>query len=109
MPALEKLVSEANDPLNAALHLAVAGNIIDVGIGHEYDLKQDVRAIMDTKFVIDHSDTFRKELQPGRKLLYLGDNAGEIVFDRVLVQELLKRGIEITFSVKSGPIINDAP
>jgi hypothetical protein len=41
-------------------------------------------------------------------LLYLGDNAGEIVFDRVLVEQLMKYSIDITFCVKAGPIINDA-
>ena len=108
LPELEKIVARANVPLDAALHLAVAGNIIDVGIGHAFDLKNDVQAIMRTKFTIDHTDAFKRELQSGRKLLFLGDNSGEIVFDRVLIQELLKRGIEVTFSVKSGPIINDA-
>lgn len=108
LPELEKIVARANVPLDAALHLAVAGNIIDVGIGHAFDLKNDVQAIMRTKFTIDHTDVFKRELQSGGKLLFLGDNSGEIVFDRVLIQELLKRGIEVTFCVKSGPIINDA-
>lgn len=108
LPQLKTLVDEAHDPLDEALHLAVAGNIIDIGIGHEFDLRQDVLNIMQTKFTIDHNEVFKLELKPGRKLLYLGDNAGEIVFDRVLVEQLLKTGIEITFSVKSAPIINDA-
>ncbi|MEI6219261.1 MAG: ARMT1-like domain-containing protein, partial [bacterium] len=48
------------------------------------------------------------DLGPGRHLLYLGDNSGEIVFDTLLVEQILKTGTTVTYTVKSGPIINDA-
>jgi len=108
LPKLAQLLQESEDPLIAALHLAVAGNIIDLGIGHKFDLENDVIRILNSKFIIDDSIDFRKELIPGRKLLYIGDNSGEIVFDRLFVQELLKHKLEIQFVVKSGPVINDA-
>ena len=108
LPDLEKRVRRAADPLKAALHLAVAGNIIDLGINHAFDLRKDVARIMRQPFAIDDSAAFVRELKPGRRLLYLGDNCGEIVFDRVLVSLLLERGIKVTFVVKSAPIINDA-
>jgi len=108
LPDLQKMISDADDVLDAAIHLAVAGNIIDTGIGYKYDLKHDIRAIMQTPFAISDIESFKKELQPGRKILYLGDNSGEIVFDRVLIEQLLTKGIDVTFTVKSGPIINDA-
>lgn len=108
LPKLENIILEASDPLVAALHLAVAGNIIDLGIGHVFDLEHDVLRILNSKFVIDDTIDFRKELIPGRKLLYIGDNSGEIVFDRLFVQELLKYKLDIHFVVKSGPVINDA-
>lgn len=108
LPSLENTVRRSRDPLKTALHLAAAGNIIDLGIYHSFDLKKDILRIMKQPFTIDHDAAFRKELRPGRKLLYLGDNCGEIVFDRLLVEQLLTRGIQVTFVVKSGPIINDA-
>ena len=108
LPKLEQLVQESADPLLTALHLAVAGNIIDLGIGHEFNLEYDVIRILNSRFAIDHSSDFRKELIPGRKLLYIGDNSGEIVFDRFFIQELLKYKLDILFVVKSGPVINDA-
>jgi uncharacterized protein with ATP-grasp and redox domains len=108
LPALEASIHHSKDPLKNALHLAVAGNIIDLGIGHGFDLKKDVRRIMKQPFAIDHTPQFRKELRRGRKLLYLADNCGEIIFDRVLVEQLLAAGLEVTVVVKSGPIINDA-
>lgn len=108
LPRLRKRLATAKNPLDEALHLAVAGNVIDLGIGHAFDLEQDITRLADTPFALDDSASFTRELHPGKKLLYLGDNAGEIVFDRLLVEELLKRGMDITFTVKSSPIINDA-
>lgn len=108
LPELEANVAAADDPLSVALHLAVAGNIIDLGIGHDFDLFNDVKAILNAEFAIDDTGDFRRDLQPGRQLLFLGDNSGEIVFDRILVQELVGRELAVTYCVKSGPIINDA-
>lgn len=108
LPRLERLVNRSPDPLKAAVHLAVAGNIIDLGIGHAFDLSRDVERLMRQPFAIDHYAAFRRELKPGRQALYLGDNCGEIVFDRVLVEHLMAAGVDVTYVVKSGPIINDA-
>jgi uncharacterized protein with ATP-grasp and redox domains len=108
LPALERRIGRSADPLKAAVHLAVAGNIIDLGIGHAFDLKRDVARLMGQPFAIDHYRDFGHELKPGRRLLYLGDNCGEIVFDHVLVKHLLAQGVAVTFVVKSAPIINDA-
>ena len=108
LPELTQLVRRARDPLHHACLLAVAGNIIDLGIGHTFDLEHDVKAILRRRFAIDSSAEFRADLKPGRSVLYLGDNSGEIVFDRVLIEALLAAGLRVTVSVKSGPIINDA-
>jgi uncharacterized protein with ATP-grasp and redox domains len=105
---LRATIEAAPDPLDAALHAAVAGNIIDLGIGHAFDLSRDIRAMMVRPFAISALETFRAELRSGCRLLYLGDNAGEIVFDGLLVERLLAAGVRVTFAVKSGPIINDA-
>ncbi|MGM0366836.1 MAG: damage-control phosphatase ARMT1 family protein, partial [Actinomycetota bacterium] len=51
---------------------------------------------------------FKADLKKAKNILYIGDNAGEIVFDRVFLEELIKEQKNIVFSVKSGPIINDA-
>ncbi len=104
----EEWVELTDDSLDAALHIAAAGNVIDLGAGHKFDIERDVRELMKQPFAISSIERFRDELKPGKKVLYLGDNAGEIVFDCLLVKQLLQRGIDVTFTVKSGPIINDA-
>ncbi len=108
MPMLRELIGQAADRLDAAAHAAVAGNIIDLGIGHKFDISSDVAELMKRPFAINAIDEFRAELRPGRRILYLGDNAGEIVFDMLLVGEIQRAGAEVTYTVKSGPIINDA-
>ncbi len=105
---LRSFIDRSSDPLKSAIHLAVAGNIIDVGIGHEFDISKDIIKILNTTFAIDDTESFRKELKSATKLLYLGDNSGEIVFDKILIEEIIKRDVEVIFTVKSGPVINDA-
>jgi damage-control phosphatase, subfamily I len=107
-PRLIDTINRSSDPLRTALLVAAGGNIIDLGIGHQFDIEADLFKILKQGFEIDAFEEFRRELGPRRKLLYLGDNAGEIVFDALLVEHILKTGTKVTFAVKSGPIINDA-
>ena len=60
LPELEANIAAADYPLSVALHLAVAGNIIDLGIGHDFDLINDVKAILNTEFAIDNTENFRR-------------------------------------------------
>lgn len=107
LPTLENIVFAAKDPLSSAVHMAVAGNVIDFGINPDLDVERDVLPIASQKFAIDDIDAFRQDARKGARVLYIGDNSGEIVFDRVLIEELLELGTEVTFVVKSEPIIND--
>ncbi len=108
LPSLREAVATAPDPLEAALRAAAAGNVIDMGIGQKFDLRKDLVEFMRRPFAVSALEAFRKELGPGRRLLLLGDNAGEIVFDVLLVEQILKTGAAVTYVVKSAPIINDA-
>jgi uncharacterized protein with ATP-grasp and redox domains len=110
LPHVRDAVMNAGDRLVAAVHLAAAGNVIDAGIGHaaDTDVETEIMSMLDLPFGIFDIEPFRAELGPGKRLLYLGDNAGEIVFDTVLVDVIRETGTEIVYSVKSGPIINDA-
>jgi uncharacterized protein with ATP-grasp and redox domains len=108
LPAVEKFVESAPDPLEAALHAAAAGNVIDFGIAAHVNVERDVLPILKKPFAVNAVADFRAELGPGRRVLYLGDNAGEIVLDTLLVKQIQRTGTEVIFAVKSGPIINDA-
>lgn len=108
LPELRNVIDSSEDRLNTTLHIAAAGNTIDLGVGHRFDIKKDILAAVKTEFAVNDVDKLREDIQPGWKLLYLGDNAGEIVFDMLLVEQLAGQGLDVTFTVKSGPIINDA-
>jgi len=107
LPRMRRIIAAADDPLAAALHIAAAGNVIDLGIGQTWDLEEELDRAAGLRFARDDTAAFRKILGRGTKLLYLGDNSGEIVFDRALVETLLTRGVNVIFVVKSGPVIND--
>ncbi len=108
LPSVQGIVDQSRDRLDAALHAAVAGNIIDLGIGASFDISTDIHRIMGQAFAINHIEALRADLASAHTVLYLGDNAGEIVLDTILVKQLAEDGKRVIFSVKSGPIINDA-
>jgi len=103
-----------DEKLKKALSAAVTGNVIDFGTAkHDFDLNQlkDLYfEILRQGFSIDDSnhllDLLKNKESPN--VLYIGDNAGEIAFDKILVEVLLENGAEVTFVVKDGPISNDA-
>jgi len=104
-PALKEKVASSTDRLMTAIRVAVAGNVIDFGSNVAFDLDKDVQSIMTQEFAINHYQEFRKELAKAKRILFIADNAGECVFDRVLIEEI---GKPVTYVVREKPIINDA-
>lgn len=107
-PELSELLSMSQDRLKDALKIAVAGNVIDLGIYRDFDIGSAISQVMDEGFSVDCSEQFKSELDSTDSVLIIGDNAGEIVFDRMLVEELRRLGKSVTYVVKSSPILNDA-
>lgn len=104
-PRLQAQVAGAADPLQTAIRVSVAGNIIDASISLDYDLGRTLERVLTEPFAIQALDQFRSALQACDAVLFLADNAGETVFDRVLIETLDK---PVTYVVKGGPIFNDA-
>ena len=106
---LEQDVVGAADPLEAAVRLAIAGNILDFGVNSALDYaqaEQVINAALDAEFDASELSAFSDAVAQARDILYLGDNAGEVVFDRVLIERLPYD--KVTFVVKGSPVINDA-
>ncbi len=104
-PRLKELVDRAADPLETAVRIAIAGNIIDLGVNDSYNLEATLDRVLKQAFAINDLEPLRSSLANSSTILYLADNAGETVFDRVLIETL---DIPVTYVVKAGPIINDA-
>lgn len=108
-PRLKALVEGASDPLGCAVRLAIAGNVIDFAISGAAasldGLWRTVNQFQSQPLAIDHVDRLRRAHATARRTLYLADNAGETVFDRVLMESL---GLPTLYVVKGSPILNDA-
>ncbi len=107
-PRLKSMVEESKDPLWTAVRLAIAGNAIDFGIYTEIDVEAEIERALKGEIAVDDYRDFRDALDGTAELLYLVDNAGEIVFDRILIETLSRMGKEVTAVVKGGPVINDS-
>ena len=107
-PEIKKRIDSSDDPLYTAIKAAIFGNLIDLGIGFAFDIEKDMETIFSREPNINDYEELKKILTSERKnILYLGDNAGEIVFDRLFIEKI-KDDHDVTFVVKKGPIINDA-
>lgn len=103
-PELEQIVKNSDDRLLTAIKIAIAGNIIDLGVNRKFDIVKDVKSILKQDFAILDYDAFKKQLKETKEILYIGDNVGESVFDKILIKELKK---PVKYAVRSIPIIND--
>jgi len=108
LPELRKCLAISDDPFTLAVRLAIAGNLID--LGPKSDLTADevitsIRHVEQERFSGDVA-ALRRRADNARTILYLADNAGEIVLDRLLIEAL---GSErVTVAVRGAPVINDA-
>jgi hypothetical protein len=103
-------INGSRDPFRAAVHHAVAANIIDYGAGHDFDAIGVLDSCLQNSLHIDDTAEFKADLcrRPGQKVLYLADNSGELVLDALLIGHLQKMGCEVTLAVRGSPILNDA-
>lgn len=106
IPGMEKIINSSSDPFMTALRLAIAGNIIDFAANQTFDLERTVNRSLITPFAIDHSEQLRSSVRNTESILYLGDNAGEIVFDKLFIRTMDHNNV--TFAVRGRPVLNDA-
>jgi len=110
---LKRIVDKSDDRFLTAVTLAIVGNIIDYGAKHSFDIDKEMDTLLHPDFDIhnDHKkaifdyEDFKKAVDETDSILYIADNAGEVIFDRVLIEELNKK---IIYVVRENPIINDA-
>lgn len=106
-PLLKKMVQESSEPLWTSSRLAVAGNVIDFGIFTSVDIEGTVARAMHSSFSVDDYQSFKTSISGAAEILYLLDNAGEVVFDRILIETLISLGRKVTAVVKGSAVIND--
>jgi len=109
IPYIESMIDRSVDTFHASLKAAVAGNVIDLAATTQFDLEEEVKKVFDTPFAIDDSGALRTMLKDARRLLVVADNAGEHLFDKVMMQRFKKLfpDLWIGYAVRGVPIIND--
>ena len=106
------LIEAADEPFQLALRYAVAGNLVDFG-GKNTFTREDVTALIDRvseiSFAYDDSEDLLAAVRRARSIMYLGDNCGEIVLDKLMIEQVLREnpGVQVTYGVRGGPAIND--
>ena len=99
-------VLESANPFDMALRLAIAGNIIDYGANANFNVPITIQKVLESEFAIDHSKELIKRIKSASRILYLGDNAGEIVFDKLFIEMIMHP--RLTFAVRGSHVLNDA-
>jgi damage-control phosphatase, subfamily I len=102
---LRTKVIKSNDPFNMALRLSIAGNIMDYGPSAEFDIYQTIQQVLESDFAIDHAAELKQKLKTAKRVLYLGDNAGEIVFDKLFIEMIMHH--HLTYAVRGSAVLND--
>jgi len=105
-PELRRRIKDSSDPARTALKIAAAANMIDFGITDDVDVPAAMEKAMQVSFAIDHTDQLFEDLARSKQLLYLADNAGEIVADKLVLETI--RHPNAWVAVRGGPVLNDA-
>jgi len=102
-------IDEAPCKIDAALRAAVAGNVIDFATNVRFDLSDEIRKVFEADFAIDEKPLFIEKLKKAKSFLLIGDNAGEHVYDKVLLEVIAEYypDMERYYMVRGRPIIND--
>jgi uncharacterized protein with ATP-grasp and redox domains len=106
---MRNLIVESRNSLETAVRLAITGNIIDFGVNstlQETELKKTISQCLSEELSNMQFESFRNSINEAQDILYLANNAGEIVFDRLLIEQMPID--KVTVVVKGAPVINDA-
>lgn len=106
-PSLTNKVKASSDPLWTASRLAIAGNVIDFGIFTSVDIEGAIERALNNPLTTDDYQPFKTGLADAEEALYLLDNAGEIVFDRILIETMQSLGKRVVAVVKGAAVLND--
>jgi damage-control phosphatase, subfamily I len=112
IPKFRAEVKAAQNPLLMAARLAIAGNVIDMGSNGnltEADVRQSLSKALTEPF-FGEEERFVQAIAQAKSVLYLADNAGEIAFDKLLVEQIIKQvpPERVTLVVRGAPVLNDA-
>lgn len=109
LPEISQIVHNSKDPLFSSFKAAAAGNILDiVAVGNDAVLESALKQAFDNGFARNDYNIFLEQFDTSENILYIGDNSGEIILDRLPVSELVKRNKKVRYCVRGEPAMDDA-
>jgi len=106
-PVIQHFASQEHDYLLGVLKVSATGNVMDSGVYNKLEIESCLKEEVEKSFAICDLGLFKKDLQNAELILMIGDNAGEVVFDKLLA-EYLSRNYQVIYAVRGAAIINDA-
>ena len=106
---LKRRLLKSKDRLFDACKVAVAGNVIDLGVHQEYNLEKEIKKIFEMEFKKNDYEKFKIDVEDASTVCYLADNAGENVFDELLIETIkeINKDVKVYYFVRGRPVIND--
>lgn len=105
---IKHTIAQAPDPLLAAIRFSIGGNVLDSGSQQQLDIDSTLAGCQSQQLTIDHYSLLLDKLSISNRVLYLTDNCGEIVFDKLVISQLLEMGLDVIVAVRGSAVINDA-
>src|SRR5690606_7167511 len=105
IPYLKTYIDGSDDKLREAVRVAILGNIIDLGANPDFNLEYEINRVSSNNIVLDHYPDFKRKILKAEYILYIGDNAEEALFDKLLIEQLKTK--KIFYAVRDNPILND--
>ena len=99
------MIDNSENPFEKALRLAIAGNIIDFGPSNQFDIESTINKVLESDFAVNHSLELKDRIENAKMILYLGDNCGEIVLDKLFLETISHPNV--WFAYRDGPVLND--
>lgn len=108
LPLVKKEIAAAEDPLLAALLMSAMGNSIDAGVSLNINIKENIERALAESFAHSDYQQFLAELKKADELLFIADNTGEAVFDKLLLKKIKEScDLKITYAVRETAVLND--
>ncbi len=102
---LTHMIEASDDKLEIAVRASIAGNTIDLAANPDFNIEKEINIITSNNINLDFFPKFKEDLHKAEKILFIGDNYEEALFDKLLIKQLLPK--EIVFAVRSNEILND--
>lgn len=109
---IDEMILSSNNPIKIALETSIAGNLLDLAIHREFSMEYLLNLISEIEkksITIDDSKKMLEDIKKASTLLFLGDNCGEIVLDKLFIKQIKKYNpnVDIYFAVRGKPAVND--